>query len=846
MRIQRIVAHAFGPFHGEALDLADGMTVIYGPNEAGKSSWHAALRMALTGIRRGRGRMTAADAALSERHKPWDGPEAWEVEARLALSDGRVVDVRQDLAGKVACAAIDVQLGRDVSDEILDGTPDASRWLGLDRDAFASTISVEQAHVLAVADSADQLQEQMQRAAATRGTDETAAQAIERLAEFRREAVGADTIAAKGPLRTARARLQAATEAHTTARARHEEYLARAAATQQSGLERANAQLALELARAARAKLASDRAAARLARASELAKRHGSAPAPLGERDATADAVAAAVDGWARRPAPAQLDGPSASDLEQELTALPAVPEGDQAPHPDVLAAARAQERAAQALSAEQARAEVGAPVATRPAPIGWLAIGLFGLAGILVIVGSPLAGLLVAVAAAVAGAMWFRQRSGVGMSLGPQGTTSIASLQGSFQEAERSLRAALAARGQAADGDVVIAFERYRNSCASRAEQAAQAGRATSLHRELASRRAAEEAAASVQRTIVEIEQRVRDAVIAVGLASDKPLDQLVGALREWQVQRAEVMHAAQRANDEWSELIAILDGGTLDDLRQASERRAADAAEALANVPVGASEAFPAGTDLERLEQQRAAHLTELERDWHERRGALEALERDLPDVAEAEEALVAARAQLAQVQDLATVLDQTLELLREAQEKVHRDLAPVLASAVRRWLSTISDGAYDDVTVDPADLSVRVKEAATGQWRTAKLLSEGTREQIYLLLRVAMAQHLVTPGEIAPLILDEVTAQADERRRAALLSMLHELSAERQVILFSHDAEVARWAGRALNGDHDKLITLPALRDRGRKVIPMPIIGSEETVATRPRPREVAARS
>ena len=91
------------------------------------------------------------------------------------------------------------------------------------------------------------------------------------------------------------------------------------------------------------------------------------------------------------------------------------------------------------------------------------------------------------------------------------------------------------------------------------------------------------------------------------------------------------------------------------------------------------------------------------------------------------------------------------------------------------------------------------MRVKEADSGRWRSALLLSEGTREQIYLLLRAAMAQQLVTTGETAPLLLDEVTAQADAERKVQLLDVLHELSAERQIVLFTHDDDVAAWAER-----------------------------------------------
>jgi uncharacterized protein YhaN len=184
-------------------------------------------------------------------------------------------------------------------------------------------------------------------------------------------------------------------------------------------------------------------------------------------------------------------------------------------------------------------------------------------------------------------------------------------------------------------------------------------------------------------------------------------------------------------------------------------------------------------------------------------------------LPDVAEAEEAAAGARAELQRVERLAATIDATLALLREAQDRVHRDLAPILAQAVSRWLPDVSRGAYSEASVDPASLRVSVKEMATGQWRDARLLSEGTREQIYLLLRVAMAEHLVTTGERAPLLLDEVTAQADGERKRLLLEVLHRLSTERQVILFTHDDEVLAWADGALRGPHDAVIRLDPLR-------------------------------
>jgi uncharacterized protein YhaN len=132
-------------------------------------------------------------------------------------------------------------------------------------------------------------------------------------------------------------------------------------------------------------------------------------------------------------------------------------------------------------------------------------------------------------------------------------------------------------------------------------------------------------------------------------------------------------------------------------------------------------------------------------------------------------------------------------------------------MLAAAIREWLPVLSDGAYVEAGVNPADLSIEVKERATGAWRQARLLSEGTREQIYLLLRIAMAQHLVTTAEAAPMLLDEVTAQADAVRKVAVLDMLRTLATGRQLILFTHDDDVLAWAERHLAGDAHRIIRL-----------------------------------
>jgi len=129
------------------------------------------------------------------------------------------------------------------------------------------------------------------------------------------------------------------------------------------------------------------------------------------------------------------------------------------------------------------------------------------------------------------------------------------------------------------------------------------------------------------------------------------------------------------------------------------------------------------------------------------------------------------------------------------------VHRGIAPVLAETIRQWLPAVTAGRYTDVTVNPTTLQVEVC-GPTRQWRKADLLSYGTAEQIYLLLRIALADHLTKNHDVCPLVLDDVTVHADLSRTRDILDLLLKIATDRQVILFTQEDQVAAWAREHLH--------------------------------------------
>ena len=337
MRIESVKAYAFGPFVDETLDLAPGMTVIHGPNESGKSNWHAALYAGLCGVRRGRGRGTRDDQDFKDRHRPWVG-DAWEVSAIVQLSDDRRVELHHDLDGKVDCWAQDVELGRDYSNEVIhNGAPDGARWLGLDRRSFLSTACVRQSDIQSVIGQAGALQNELQRAAATAGTDSTAAAALERLEDFRRENVGQDRANSTKPLRTAKKRHGKAQQELNRANEAHAKYLGQLEEIERLREVKDGAERSLQLVEAARAADNADRREKNARRARRLSEQYPEEPRTRSESSEAVGAVNAALALWDERPDVVELQGQTAEDLRSELDRLPSMPNGDTSPHESVV-----------------------------------------------------------------------------------------------------------------------------------------------------------------------------------------------------------------------------------------------------------------------------------------------------------------------------------------------------------------------------------------------------------------------------------------------------------------------------------------------------------------------------
>jgi exonuclease SbcC len=366
----------------------------------------------------------------------------------------------------------------------------------------------------------------------------------------------------------------------------------------------------------------------------------------------------------------------------------------------------------------------------------------------------------------------------------------------------------ALRARNADCGSDLPAAVEAYKSACGVRATTAGQAAQGPSLEAQLAAREVAESAAAAAASRGVDAERLIR-AVASECHIPDGSTEGLVHALRHWQAARTAMIEEHEAARSEWAELTALLDGRTIADLER-------EYVELRASAESHGSERRDAElltVDLDNEVKGRQQILDQALTVAGRARGQADQHARSMPNVAEAEEELARSEATLESVQILDRMLSRTIEFLESAQVRTHRDIASRLNAEIRGWLPRITNARYIDARVDPENLMVEISDAA-GHWRKATLLSHGTAEQVYLLLRIAMVKHLAVSGKSCPLILDDVTVQCDRERTTALLTALRAISEERQVILFTQEDDVLEWARSNVRTPEDRLIELDAV--------------------------------
>lgn len=138
----------------------------------------------------------------------------------------------------------------------------------------------------------------------------------------------------------------------------------------------------------------------------------------------------------------------------------------------------------------------------------------------------------------------------------------------------------------------------------------------------------------------------------------------------------------------------------------------------------------------------------------------------------------------ARIASLEDTYTALTIAQQTLEQATEELQRRFAPRITKRAQKLLTRLTGGRYRSLVMTP-DFSLETGSEQEDTLRSSMWRSDGTADQLYLALRLAVAQEL-TPD--APLVLDDCLVLFDDERMEAAVRLLRELGEEKQILLFT----------------------------------------------------------
>ena len=234
-------------------------------------------------------------------------------------------------------------------------------------------------------------------------------------------------------------------------------------------------------------------------------------------------------------------------------------------------------------------------------------------------------------------------------------------------------------------------------------------------------------------------------------------------------------------------SDIEAISDGLAIDELQREVEETSVD-------------DAIGELTGLERRRDEIGSERETIARSLGEAEGVIGHAGTD-DAAADAQQRFQNITSELAQAAEAHVAAATSTALLKWVIDK-HRaqSQAPLLARAGAVF-ATVTNGAFSGLGIDYGnDDRPRLVGIRAGGGRVdAAGLSEGTRDQLYLALRLAAIETRV--GGTVPLICDDLLITADDERAGSVLRVLAAAAKTTQVVVFTHHVHLIDVAQRAL---------------------------------------------
>jgi uncharacterized protein YhaN len=296
--------------------------------------------------------------------------------------------------------------------------------------------------------------------------------------------------------------------------------------------------------------------------------------------------------------------------------------------------------------------------------------------------------------------------------------------------------------------------------------QHAAQDRRA--IEQSMAQHQAAEQRA---QQQLMELEQTTHELWRIAGVDNQGAMEQVVERQRqylEWahEAHGLSIEIAALRGNDETSQFEEELNGADRDACEFELQELEGELSEADAAFEQSHQQLGVASAELEKLDDETKSLTLAAE--------------------------LECCRAELAQAVDRWAPLVLAEHLLAENMQRFEMECQPALLQQAQQFLERMTDGRY--VTVrrqSEAEGLPEVYDAEKQMWKAPSQLSRGTREQLYLAIRLAYVMHHCRNAESLPLVVDDVLVNFDGPRARRTLELLRDVAEHNQVLFLTCQA-------------------------------------------------------
>ena len=140
-------------------------------------------------------------------------------------------------------------------------------------------------------------------------------------------------------------------------------------------------------------------------------------------------------------------------------------------------------------------------------------------------------------------------------------------------------------------------------------------------------------------------------------------------------------------------------------------------------------------------------------------------------------------------------------TLALIRRTRETFERERQPAVLRRASAYAAALTNGRYRRIAAPFGRSTIELESAEDGRVVDAAFLSRGAAEQIYLAIRLALADEVET-DEPLPMLLDDLFVNFDDARLDAAAGLLGRIVRERRrqlIFLTCHDHTAERLAQR-----------------------------------------------